>query len=576
MNHSLSAINVGNFKAFADTQHIPLKPITLIFGPNSSGKSSIIHSLAFAHDAQLGQEKLDFSRLDIHHTDIGGRSIDLGGFRQYIHQRIYDKKMEWGAELAVDMLGGNIAALLSSLKTVSISISIGINADSGDLKVGDEPRVESIDINGDGVELLHMSRRSSLSDYSKDNVFRIDRLKTEHQVFQQIINAIVETATTTESISLEDIDVLCESIDNLLPDLLVGVEKFFPTSVVIQKEDDSEPLQNDMLFPVSKGNRKEDLSKVVHAYFPRILNDLLNGISNTLTNELSRFQYLGPLRSFPPRHLSFSEHGDVNWNAGGGFAWDVIRNDIQVRNAVNKWLGSDKLKTPYLLTIKSFFSLDALDVPLENGLGFIQYLKEQKNSEMELENKSEKFFDDISLDDFEDIEFKKQTLIEEIDRSDIDRIRELVLFDKRTKTEVSHRDVGIGISQVLPVLVMAYGSKGKIIAMEQPEIHLHPALQTELGDVFIESALGEYNNTFILETHSEHLILRLLRRIRETSEGELPEGYTSVRPEDVCVIYVQPEKEGSKAIEIKLTPDGDFATPWPDGFFAERAKELFG
>jgi len=572
MNHSLSAINIGNFKAFAGVQHIPFKPITLIFGPNSSGKSSIIHSLAFAHDAQLGQEKLDFSRLDIHHTDIGGRSIDLGGFRQYIHQRIYDKKMEWGAELAVNMLGGNIAALLSSLKTISISISIGINADSGDLKVGDEPRVESIDINGDGVELLHMSRRRSLFDYSKDNVFRIDRLKTEHQVFQQIIKAIVETATTTESISLEDIEVLCESIDNLLPDLLVGVEKFFPTSVVVQKEDDSEPLQSDMLFPVSKGNRKEDLSKVVHSYFPRILNDLFNGISNTLTNELSRFQYLGPLRSFPPRHLSFSEHGDVNWNAGGGFAWDVIRNDTQVRNAVNKWLGSDKLKTPYLLNIKSFFALDALDVPLENGLGYIQDLKEQKSSEMESENS----FNDINLEDLEDIGFKKETLIEEIAESDIDRIRELVLFDKRTKTEVSHRDVGIGISQVLPVLVMAYGSKGKIIAMEQPEIHLHPALQAELGDVFIESALGEYKNTFILETHSEHLILRLLRRIRETSEGELPEGCTPMRPEDVCVIYVQPGNEGSTAIEIKVTPDGDFETPWPDGFFAERAKELFG
>src|SRR2546427_12376514 len=90
------------------------------------------------------------------------------------------------------------------------------------------------------------------------------------------------------------------------------------------------------------------------------------------------------------------------------------------------------------------------------------------------------------------------------------------LFRSRSNTPVSHRDVGIGISQVLPVLVEAYGAENQIITIEQPEIHLHPALQAELGDVFITSALGDQRNTFILETHSEHLILRIMRRMRET------------------------------------------------------------
>ena len=51
MTRRIQALHVGNFKAFADTQRIPLKPITLIFGPNSAGKSSFIHSLALAHEA---------------------------------------------------------------------------------------------------------------------------------------------------------------------------------------------------------------------------------------------------------------------------------------------------------------------------------------------------------------------------------------------------------------------------------------------------------------------------------------------------------------------------------------------
>lgn len=86
MNHSLSAINVGKFKAFADTQQIPLKPILLIFGPNSSGKSSIIYSLGFPHDAQLGQEKLDSTEIDVYQTYVRGKSIDPGGFLQFVNR----------------------------------------------------------------------------------------------------------------------------------------------------------------------------------------------------------------------------------------------------------------------------------------------------------------------------------------------------------------------------------------------------------------------------------------------------------------------------------------------------------
>ena len=91
----------------------------------------------------------------------------------------------------------------------------------------------------------------------------------------------------------------------------------------------------------------------------------------------------------------------------------------------------------------------------------------------------------------------------------------------------------------------------------------------------VDSALGELGNSFLLETHSEHLILRLLRRIRETSDGDLPEGKLPIRPDQVAILYVQPGPKGAEVIEIPVNDDGEFDRPWPDGFFAERAKELF-
>jgi predicted ATPase len=174
-----------------------------------------------------------------------------------------------------------------------------------------------------------------------------------------------------------------------------------------------------------------------------------------------------------------------------------------------------------------------------------------------------------------DPEAEVSRLQEVIRESAADRVTELVLVDERTGTVVTHRDVGIGVSQVLPVLVSANANWGRVIAIEQPEIHLHPALQAELGDVFIESALGERRNTFLLETHSEHLILRVLRRIRETTDGELPSGLQPLRPTDVQVVYCRPTREGAVLHELPITEDGEFARPWPDGFFAERSRELF-
>ena len=148
----------------------------------------------------------------------------------------------------------------------------------------------------------------------------------------------------------------------------------------------------------------------------------------------------------------------------------------------------------------------------------------------------------------------------------------LELLDKRTNVPVSLTDVGFGIGQLIPILVEGLAISRrltKIICVEQPEIHLHPRLQASLADFFIESSrLNQRRGTqWFIETHSEALILRIQRRIRE--------GLIS--PKDVSVLYVETCGEmGSQIKELRLDTDGQFIDLWPDGFFVEGLNDILG
>ena len=136
------------------------------------------------------------------------------------------------------------------------------------------------------------------------------------------------------------------------------------------------------------------------------------------------------------------------------------------------------------------------------------------------------------------------------------------------------QDIGVGISQVIPIIVGAIWRRSGILAVEQPELHIHPALQVALGDLFA-SELENNDGIYLLETHSEHLMLRFLRRIRETADDELPPGAPTLKPEQVAVIYVQSTEHGVELTPLPISEEGEFLERWPAGFFEERAEELF-
>ncbi|MCU0262323.1 MAG: AAA family ATPase [Candidatus Nanopelagicales bacterium] len=131
---------------------------------------------------------------------------------------------------------------------------------------------------------------------------------------------------------------------------------------------------------------------------------------------------------------------------------------------------------------------------------------------------------------------------------------------------VSSRGVGYGVGQLLPIIVQSLLTQSGLILVEQPEVHLHPRLQAAAGDLFVDTVVSG-RAQLLIETHSEHLVLRLLRRVRE---GVLA-------PEDLAILYVDLDDAGAAFVRrLEVDAEGDLVDGWPGGFFDERLAEVLG
>lgn len=133
--------------------------------------------------------------------------------------------------------------------------------------------------------------------------------------------------------------------------------------------------------------------------------------------------------------------------------------------------------------------------------------------------------------------------------------------------------IGVGVSQVVPVVVAALDSGSELVAIEQPELHTHPAIQVRLGDLFI-SQLHEAKR-FLIETHSEHLLLRIMRRIRQTTADEISDDSLRLRADEVVVHFVEMDRGQTIVREMPLNERGELVKAWPGGFFEEGLEEMF-
>lgn len=444
----LTHLHIKNFKAWKDTGPIRLAPLTVIFGANSAGKSSLGHLL-------LGLKQTSFltDRRRALHLGDANSLIDLGSFEDCLHGHDLKAKLEFalGWQLPGPVVFRDPLQPKSGYSGDNMALMSILRADARGL-----PAVESF-----CYELKNAEGEAQLS--------------ARHGVHEN-------------GKAFLDVDPMRLITKQGRKWPIEAPEKFYRFSDVT----------------LARYQNADSLSQ-----FPLALENLLADLT-----------YLGPLREPPKRTYSWA--GEIVPDVGprGELSIPALLAATQSGRSLNR--GYRKAKAPFDKFIAAWL----------HDLGVIDSFRVQPVG------KGRKEYD-------------------------------VLVRARRGAPEVKLTDVGFGVSQVLPALVQAfYAPAHSTVWMEQPEIHLHPQVQAELADAFI-SAVQAYedgsprNVQLIVESHSEHFLMRLQRRIAEQL----------ISPNDVAVYFARQSKSGLDLESLKLDLYGNIEN-WPENFFGDEMGDL--
>lgn len=582
----LSHIEIENFKGIGANQSIDLAPITLLFGPNSAGKSTILQALQYV------REILERKNLDPDQTIAGGLT-DLGGFAALVHD--HDLTRPICIKIRIDMKGdqGNERLPLNSgesltdpnfqnlgirylvgenteLKIDAIVQEIGLSLEVRWSYLINGPYVAKVAVEMDRelIAEIHspsQEGRAQLTSFNFAHPCLLKIPEQEDDIHQeiyknhQVTNNFLYNKIAADPLSSplgEEIwelsrEMSAESSSNSSDEdngeFRIGVE-----TELGALPDPAKPLTLDLIDLDLKllawseadqeGKRRRGLSSLI--------DELVLGPVRVVSDYLRSMTYIGPLREIPSRDYKPRLSPDETRWAQGLAAWDLLytQPDDSLLENVNNWMVSEeRLKTGYQLK-----KLQLKQVPTTSA--FHQFFQRGINED--------------DLGDLQELYTKFLTTTD------------IALLDVNKNITVGPSDIGVGISQMLPVVVACLMQPKGLVAVEQPELHIHPAIQVGLGDLFIEATQGIQpaigaDRTLLVETHSEHIMLRLLRRIREKNEESLPPDIIGLSPSDVSVVYVEARESGTEFQALRVDETGEFLDRWPKGFFRERAKELF-
>lgn len=443
----LTSLRIRNFKAWKDTGDVRLAPLTVIFGTNSAGKSSLGHLLL-----ALKQTALATDRKRALHLGDANTLIDLGTFKDCLYGHNLDAdlefKLEWDLPKLLTVRNLHKKRMPYVGNTLSLSASLKSSKK-------EQPEMRGFEYD------LRANNESTLSINHSINGGGRWKLSSDNYSF---VPSIGRQWDLTEP------------------------EKFYRVS-------------------------ETSLSRYQNAGF-------LTQFALATERMLSGISYLGPLRDHPRRTYQWSGDTPEDVGSKGEYAIAAILAAQDDGRKLNR--GKKKLTKAFAEFIANWL--------IEMGV--------IHNFEVKPVAAGRKEF-------------------------------EVLIKTQPWSPEVKITDVGFGVSQVLPALVQAfYCPPNSTVWMEQPEIHLHPQVQSVLADVFI-SAVKAYQNEIprnvqlIVESHSEHFLNRLQRRI---AEGE-------IEPNDVAVYFCRNTKDGAILEPLNLDLFGEIKN-WPKDFFGDQMGDL--
>ena len=548
------SIELENFKAFGDRTLIEFAPITLIFGQNSAGKSSILQALSLLKQTRESRE-VGAPLL----PRAEGGITDLGSFQEMLFDHDLSRTLSIG--LQIDTKKSQYSHILGEWFGERTPESIGLSLHFQRPEPEEEVKVSgfSIDwsqLNGPLASFVprdlnekersfvdryywHSSRDRQRSQQRKLRAADCTCLSNSDYLWEGIYP---EWSKHSDSV-IKALEALRDDHPNSSPFIPVGE---IEDSEDAQKEEIAQwndGLQKALSFYSKSFNLDQFVARMTSAAQSAVV--VMNGfvpiplhIHGRAAPELLALNYgriqvrdkfplfdishiapfvghviegaleslfpMGPFRRPPERWYIFTGTSPEDVGYRGDLLPDLLFRRPDLIKDANKWL--ERLDIGYELSVRAI------------GRG-----------------------------------------------SDLFEVR---LVDRKRReakeVNVALSDVGFGISQILPFIVQTLASSGQVISIEQPEVHLHPKLQADLGDLLTTAIAEPYEHQFLVETHSEHLILRLQKLVRE---GQL-------RPEDISVIFVSRGAGGSEARRLRLDDNGRFMDEWPGGFFAERLREL--
>ncbi len=543
----MNSLELENFKGIAARQRIDIRPLTLLFGANSAGKSTILQALLYL------QELLERGSADVDRTELGGNVLELGGWARLVHRHDLSRTIVLRAEFetpsSLERFGRDLTKfpfpdLDDDIKAAWLELTVRFRTSTNFRG----PLVERavIGVNGIAEPLVWVETGTTLRDgeplYARVNFGH--PVIAEEKAADLLIGESGEGSSST--ITHVDYETINAWLQIAVPDDVYesarhaeghgtgagfalddgsgfGDGRSLPVFAVTRSRLSALPAANEPLQVIPLGDESPEASATA-SQVRTFLEMIVLGTTAQLGSFLRDALYIGPLRTIPPRGFLYERAGRMTSWADGLAAWDLLLTDrLSLVERANLWLR--RLGAGCQLVVQQLFDRGA---------------------------------------DAEDLT-----------DDHVDKTVRRLLLDTGAGSFVLPSEVGAGVSQLVPVIVAALERRAALSLVEQPEIHVHPAVQVGLGDLFIDAVAREGSRRMLLiETHSEHLILRVLRRIRETTDNELAEGAPAFSRNMLSVLYVESTPDGVRVRRLGVDEHGEFTDRWPKGFFAERMEEL--